>query len=266
MSNKNQECFELEGSASIQECSSVATPPVTTPGGTTGGIVARVPVTLAERTVSTSLSAKIKFPNPVLEIKDVKKRVKIIQCSLMVPPVEPGVNPFTPTDAQLFLKGFLRKNIQFATPILQTGNSCITSNIRSHTIDLPWECLVTIPADEFISPPQRPVLNVRGEFDFLTSRSLGSGFPEKDTFISSDLSQFHQSSTQFYNAFPFCELISSNITEWDEAIDRKPLQGKCAVLNEGTFQTIIEKVFLQFTIKVLQNQQAAITLTGNGGA
>ena len=52
-------------------------------------------------------------------------------------------------------------------------------------------------------------------------RPLPSGFPEKDELLSSDLSQFHQESAQFYNELPFCELIASKIIEWDEAIDRR---------------------------------------------
>ena len=112
---------------------------------------------------------------------------------------------------------------------------------------------------DFISPPQRPVLNARSEFDFFRAQNLGHGFPEKDQLLSSDLSQFHQQSTQFYNELPFCELISSTITEWDEAVDRKPLHGN-APFEEGYFHRIVEKIFLQFTIKILQNQQARVTV------
>ena len=112
-------------------------------------------------------------------------------------------------------------------------------------------------ARDFISPPQRPVINNRREFDFFRSQNLGPGFPEKDHLLSSDLSQFHQESTQFYNELPFCELISSQIIEWDEAVDRKPLHGNAA-FEEGYFQRIVEKIFLQFTIKILQNQQARV--------
>ncbi len=91
------------------------------------------------------------------------------------------------------------------------------------------------------------------------SQELGHGFPEKDHLLSSDLSQFHQDSTQFYNELPFCELISSQIIEWDEAVDRQPLHGN-APFEEGYFHRIVEKIFLQFTIKILQNQQVAVTV------
>ena len=163
---------------------------------------------------------------------------------------------FALEDGHLFLKGFVRKNIQYASPThLSSDDSCVSSSLKSLTTDIPFECVVTIPTNCFISPPQRPVLNTRAEFDFFRSQNLGHGFPEKDHLLSSDLSQFHQASTQFYNELPFCELISSKIIEWDEAVDRKPLHGN-APFEEGYFHRIVEKVFLQFTIKILQNQQA----------
>lgn len=263
--HKDHNCVESHDSASLHDCTSSPSTPVVTPGGMGGVIFAKVPVAVAERTVSTTLSAKIKFPCPVLEIKDIKKRVKIEQCSLMLPPVAPGEDPFTPTNGRLFLKGSIRKNVQYASPVMEKcGHSgkCISSVIRSHTFDIPWECSVPLAAGDFLSPPQRPVMNVRGEFDFHVSKNLGHGHPEKDHLLTSDLSQFHQQSTQFYNEFPFCELISSNITEWDEAIDRKPFKGYHSASDEGYFHTIIEKVFLEVTIKVLQKQQARVEVAG----
>lgn len=263
--NKNDGCVESHDSAALHDCESYPSRPVTTPGGKKGAVYAKVPVAVAERTVSTSLSAKVKFPFPVLEIKDIKKRVKIEQCSLMLPPVKPGEDPFEPTYGRLFLKGSIRKNVQYASPIMEKcGNysKCISSTIRSHTFEIPWECSVALSPKDFNSPPQRPVMNVRGEFDYHVTKDLGHGHPEKDHLLTSDLSQFHQQSTQFYNEFPFCELISSKITEWDEAIDRKPLHGHYSS-DEGYFHTIIEKVFLEVTIKVLQKQQAHICVNDN---
>lgn len=270
MSKKeHRDCIDFNESANLQDCMSNAVTPITTPGGAAGRIITKVPVTIAERNVSTNLSVKIKFPHPVLEIKDIKKTLKIVQCSLVLQPVGPGQNPFAPADGHLFLRGFLRKNIQFASPMMDKchdyHDSCISSVIKSHTVNVPFECVVTIPANAFISPPQRPVVNTRSEFDFFVSRDLGQGFPEKDELLSNDLSQFHQSSTQNFNELPFCELISSSITEWDEAIDRRPIHGHYGTVNEGVFHTISEKVHLQFVIKVLQKQQARVNVVSTAG-
>ena len=51
---------------------------------------------------------------------------------------------------------------------------------------------------------------------------------------------------------PFCELVSSNIIEWDEAIDRYDLP-KDTPIGEGLFNQIEEKMVLDITLKVLQN-------------
>lgn len=258
--NKDNNCVDVDVSATVGDCESVEATPVTTPGGPGGAVILRVPVTLAERTVRTSLVANIQFPDPVLEIKDIKKRVKIVQCRLLLPGIPENGDPFPDDlDLKLFLKGFVRKNIQYATPFPDSTGSCVSSQIRSLTTDIPFECVTTIPGDEFISPPQLPIFNTRNEFDFFRAQELGRGFPEKDELLSSDLSQFHQVSTQFYNQLPFCELISSKITEWDEAVDRTPLPNH-APFEEGTFTKIIEKMFLEFTIKVLQNQQVPLTV------
>ncbi len=268
--NEHNDCIDFNTTASVHECNSTRVTPLVTPGGTIGGVpnqvIMKVPVTLAERNVTTSLSANINFPHPVLEIKDIKKRVKIVQSSLMLNPTTTPDTPFGPTApvGHLFIKGFVRKNIQYASPThLSSDDSCVSSSLKSLTTDIPFECVVSLAAGDFISPPQLPALNARAEFDFFRAQNLGKGFPEKDQLLSSDLSQFHQQSTQFYNELPYCELISSRITEWDEAVDRKPLHGN-APFEEGYFHRIVEKIFLEFTIKVLQNQQVRVTVNPSG--
>lgn len=250
---KEKNCVNFNKSATVEQCENEIVPPVTTPAGTR---ILRVPVTLAELRVSTNLVANIHFPDPVLEIKDIKKRVKIVQCRLLLSPPT-GSNVFQPDDYRLFLKGFVRKNIQYATPCPSTNGSCVSSELRSLTVDIPFECVTTILAGEFFTLPQRPLPNTRSEFDFFRAQDLGHGFPEKDQLLSSDLSQFHQVSSQHYNQLPYCELIASNIIEWDEAVDRMPLPGN-APFEEGTFQEAVEKMILEFTIKVLQNQQVRV--------
>src|SRR3954452_12406716 len=112
--NEHNDCIDFNTSASVHDCNSTpVTPIVTTPGPQ---VIMKVPVTLAERNVSTSLSANINFPHPVLEIKDIKKRVKIVQCSLILEPAATVAQSFVRVDGHLFLKGFVRKNIQYASP------------------------------------------------------------------------------------------------------------------------------------------------------
>jgi hypothetical protein len=256
--SKDKKCVDVNISAHIGECENTPVDPITTPAGIR---TIKVPVTLAELTVKTNLVANIHFPDPVLEIKDIKKRLKIVQCRLLLPgfPEEhpKGRFPFERRTLRLFIKGFVRKNIQYATPCPHSSSQCVSSEIKSLTADIPFECVTTIDADDFLTPVQLPFHNHRSEFDFFRAQELGKGFPEKDELLSSDLSQFHQVSTQFYNELPFCELLRSDIVEWDEAIDRRPLPGE-SPFEEGAFQNMVEKMFLEFRIKVLQNQQVRV--------
>ncbi|KAF0817872.1 MULTISPECIES: CsxC family protein [unclassified Cytobacillus] len=216
-----------------------------------GKIVTKVPVVLAELTLQINIDALLTFPEPVLEIKDIKKTVKLTQCRLLLP------------TNKLFIKGFVRKNIQYASPSpdieMHTGKS-IASDIHSYTVDIPFHCVSEIK--KFLTKPQMPEMNNRLEFDFLISKPLPTGHPEKDKLQTKDLSQFHQESIQHYNELPFCELISSRIIEWDEAIDRSPLPN-CSPLGEGVFTKVEEKMVLDLTLKVLQKQQIRVSSTTN---
>ena len=84
MNKDNKKCVDIDISAHMGECENRAATPITTPIGVR---LINVPVVLAERTISTNLVANIKFPEPVLEIKDIKKQVKIVfikfMCSLL---------------------------------------------------------------------------------------------------------------------------------------------------------------------------------------
>lgn len=216
-----------------------------------GKIVTKVPVVLAELTVQVDVDTFITFPEPVLEIKDIKKHIKLTQCRLLLP------------TNKLFVKGFVRKNIQYASPsreIAESTTISVASDLHSFTVDIPFQCVTEIK--HFLTCPVMPQINNRQEFDFFVSKSLPSGYPEKDDLQTSDLSQFHQESTQYYNELPFCELISSKIIEWDEAVDRVPLPNS-APIDEGYFTKLEEKMVIDLTIKVLQSQQVRVSSTTN---
>jgi hypothetical protein len=249
MSEEHKDRDQAECQISAQNCECEST--FHHPHVSIGKITAKVPVVLAELSLKVHVNALITFPEPVLEIKDIKKTVKLTQCRLLLP-----------TD-QLFVKGFIRKNIQYASPcpdIEKHTDKSIASDIHSYTVDVPFQCVTEIK--KFLSCPVMPETNHRHEFDFLVSKPMPRGYPEKDEMQSSDLSQFHQKSVQHYNELPFCELISSRIIEWDEAIDRRPLPNRSPI-GEGVFTKVEEKMVLDLAIKVLQKQQIRVSSTTN---
>ncbi|SFJ78132.1 hypothetical protein SAMN04487936_104177 [Halobacillus dabanensis] len=242
-------CVNFNTSASIGQCTN--TGPIAALVTPSNSVTIKVPVELGAYDVTSHLVANISFPYPVLEIKDIKKRVVITQCRLITRTSKGSGDLFSGGEFPLFIKGYVRKNIQYASPVHGAGGDCISSDIKSLTTKVHFECMTTVELDNLV---QLPVANTSSEYDFFRAQDLGPGFPEKDQHLSSDLSQFHQISTQAYNEIPFCELIESEIIEWDEATDRKADRP----VDEGCFKHIVEKMVLRFRIKVLQKQQVNI--------
>lgn len=216
------------------------------PDITEGDVFAKVPVVLGETKVQIDVDTIINFPEPVLEIKAIKKNLKIVQCRLLVP------------TNKLFIKGFVRKNIQYATPTMATSNS-VLSNIRSLTVDIPFTGVTAI---DFLNFPKFQTNPDTKNFTFFTESRLPQGFSPKEHLLSGDLSQFDQLSGEHFNELPFCELIESRFIEFDEALDRqmgRVMNAQGQVLNspfeEGTFTRVEEKMVIELTVKVLQKQQ-----------
>ncbi|WP_342045872.1 CsxC family protein [Bacillus sp. OTU530] len=219
------------------------------PDITEGNVFAKIPVVIGETKVQIDVDTIINFPEPVLEIKAIKKNLKIVQCRLL-----------TPTN-KLFIKGFVRKNIQYATPTAATSNS-VLSNIRSLTIDIPFTGVTAI---DFLNNPKFQTNPDTKNFTFFTESQLPKGFSPKEHLLSGDLSQFDQLSGEHFNELPFCELIESRFIEFDEALDRqmgRVLNARGEVLHspfeEGTFTRVEEKMVIELTVKVLQNQQVNV--------
>lgn len=227
------------------------------PAPITTGVTAKIPVVLAELAVQVNIDAKINLPEPAIEIKRVGKRLKVVQCRLL-----PGFG-FDGAPSKLFIKGFIRKNIEYATR-KSSNKEGLCGDVVHCTVDVPWSCVTAI--NEFVTPPAPTFTNFSSDFEYLVEQDLGPKFPAKDKLLSGDLTEFNQFSTEFFNELPYCELIQATITEFDEALDRKDPHGENP-FEEFEFTSIQEKIVLDLTLKVLQKQQVAIgaTNTNNNG-
>ncbi|MSU01496.1 CsxC family protein [Tissierella pigra] len=223
-----------------------------TPVGITTGVIAKIPVVLAELTVQFHLSSLIKLPELALDVKNIKKKVKITQCLLL-----------QPTNI-LFIKGFIRKNIDYTT-----GNCAnmegICGELHHCIIDVPFECSTPLT---FYTPPEELAVNSSTEFEYFKVSNLpDKHFAEKDKLLSGDLSEFNQIIIENFNELPFCELINARIFEFDEFIGRHRPCGAEFPIEEKFFNRIEEKMVIEFTVKVLQNRQVqipAVTDTSGG--
>ncbi|AOY78383.1 hypothetical protein BJL90_14570 [Clostridium formicaceticum] len=236
---KKSDCVKVSN-GSISTCENTPTP-IT---AVTSGAVVKVPVVLAELTVQIDVSSIIDLPEKALEIKDIKKRLKITQCLLLQ------------NTNKLFIKGFVRKNIEYATCDCANDQG-FCGNIRHCTVDVPFEC--TTPVTFNGANPLPVIGTTREEFEYFRREDLKQPkFADKDELLSGDFSEFNQISTEFFNELPFCELISSRIVEFDEFLNRKRPEKSKLPFEEKYFDKIEEKMVIFVTLKVLQNQQVAV--------
>lgn len=187
--------------------------------------LAKIPVVIGEVTVQFDIEAKIKLPEPALEIKRIKKNVFLTQCRLIA------------HTNKVFLGGFVRKNIEYATIDCITEKA-ICGDIKHCTVRVPFQCTAEVkclkPADFF---PNSPVKQIT----YFDEKNLGIDVEEKD-FISSET----------FNEKVYCELKKSSIYEADIIQDAKPIP--CHPM-EQEFQIFIEKEVVCLTLSLLQNQQ-----------
>lgn len=213
--------------------------------------VVQIPVVLSQFQVQLNINSLVTLPEQVLEIKEIKKATKVTQCLLIQ---EPDVTLAPGDTGNLFLKGFIRKNIAYATRDC-TNSEGVCGDIRHCTVDVPWNCVATVT---FTTPPNPPQSNEMAEFQFSRRQSLtGLGFAEKDQLLSADFSEYNQVSQEYFNELPYCELVSSRIVEYDEFLGRRPVPGD-APFKEKEFNKIEEKMILTLELRLLQKQLVRI--------
>ncbi len=205
-------------------------------------VIAKVPVLLAEFTVKFKVSSVIELPGPALEIKSIKKKVKITQCLLLQ------------NTNVLFIKGFVRKNIDYSTRTSSSSEG-VCGDIRHCTVDVPFECTTDVT---FNGTQPKPVINNRtNEFQYYKVDELPNEFAEKDKLLSSDLSEFNQTSVEYFNELPYCELIRSRIVEFDEYLNRTQPNVEIP-FEEKEFTEVEEKMVIFLTLKLLQKRQVRV--------
>lgn len=177
-------------------------------------------------TVSIPAESIITLPTKALEIKMIRKNLKITQCSFIncVPSV-PGIPHDTP---KLFIGGFVRKDIQYSEAVRQTATA-VEGVIKDFVVDIPVSCVIDL-GRHLIFPPVH----------YDQQRECG--------FASSDLTVYNVVSQNFYNSLPTCQLLFSQINEMDNALDRIPLHG--GPLTEGVFKTLQERMIILIQLRL----------------
>jgi hypothetical protein len=224
-----------------------------TPFGINGPLVAKIPVVLAQREIQIDVEAEFRLKEPFYEIKRIKKNVFLTQCRLL--PRSGVIVGGVLVSGKLFISGFVRKNIEYATADC-VEKKIVSGRIAHTTIDTPFTAVTEVT---YVIPP---IVNVRAtqtEIDLLNSCSCHDDC--KETIIGKSNCELSFEDTIIFTEKPYCELESVRIIEDD--LQRDSI-GCYSSTDVQLFDKIIEKMVIYINVKVLQLQQVNIP-GSNGG-
>ncbi|WP_373368717.1 CsxC family protein [Clostridium weizhouense] len=217
-----------------------------------GPVFLKLPVVLAETNITIPVEATITLDQAAIEIKRIKKNVFLTQSRLI---------PFSSTDATpntgiLFIAGFIRKNIEYATQTCTaTDSPNLCGDIRHCTVEVPFNFTTRIT---FIRPPVLAENTIPSELEYFTDTLRGCDICA-DPVIGRNPCDQSFSFTEVFNEKPFTELVNAFVTEVD--IHTNPTTN-CNLPTEQSFTTLTEKLVVNLTLKVLQQQQVRVAAIG----
>ncbi|WP_052113032.1 CsxC family protein [Clostridium novyi] len=235
-----------------------------TPSGINGPLVAKIPVVLGEKDIQIDVEADIKLKEDYYEIKRVKKDIYLTQCKLL--PRSGIIVDDVPESGKLFLSGYVRKNIEYATAdcVNKKDEGCgcmskgdvVSGRINHTTVDTPFTCVTEV---EYDVAPQVTPRGIQREIDYFSDNVTDT------TKHGCKVLGKHQCQQDFedlidYTEQPYCEIEQARIFEAD--LHREPMKYDSTVV----YNKLIEKMVVYLRVKVLQIQQVNINgTTGTTG-
>ncbi|EHK2365650.1 DUF7852 domain-containing protein [Clostridium perfringens] len=206
-----------------------------TPNPTTN---AKVLVRVATVNINHALTDSIVIPEGFYSIKGISRRLVLTQCYIVPTAVE------APDNAQLFVEGYILKNVQYATPSADQNpadpcEDCIVmrNDYRDLTAKINFNFSVPIDLDANIVTPvtetERAILK-----DCMKPC-------DKGTMSESDCERLFSQEVVLQEPFS-CELDRYTI---NEAVINKT---SCSLTNEDLFDTVVEKLNLNLVISIFQ--------------
>jgi hypothetical protein len=194
--------------------------------------------------------SEIRLDEPAIEIKRIKKNLYLTQCKLL--------NIDDCNRGKLFISGFVRKNIEYATVIGKSPiNYSLCGDIRHTTVRIPFECVTMV---EYICPPEFCDSGFTKEVEIFTDR-IGECQPCEDRIMGKNPCEQEFKHFECFSEKVFCELVEAKIIEQD--IRRNPVMLWSQMPSEQLFDCFTEKMVIYVRLKVLQNQQVKVPKTGN---
>lgn len=187
----------------------------------------KLPKVLAEFVVQIDSEAKIRLNEPAYEIKRIEKQVFLTQCRYI-----------PPTD-KVFIEGYIRKNIEYASRKCTTKQAAIAGTIKDTTVHVPFKVYTKVDFKDNlpIVVPNTPPMVAR----YFDQKRMGKDIREAD-----------RSNIEIFNEPVFCELEWSAIFDADINNYGTPIDG---FPNEEEFQEFTDKSVVYICIKLLQKQQ-----------
>ena len=186
----------------------------------------KIPRVLAEFVVQIDSEAEIRLNEPAYEIKRIEKQIFLKQCR------------FIPSTKKVFIEGYIRKNIEYATKSCSKYNA-IAGTIKDTTVHVPFKFYTKVDFKGAIPQivPNPPSMVAR----YFDEKRMGKDIREAD-----------RSNIEIFNEPVFCELewsaiYDADINEKGRPIDKLP--------NEEEFQEFTDKSVVFLCIKLLQKQQ-----------
>ncbi|XZM79006.1 DUF7852 domain-containing protein [Clostridium perfringens] len=209
---------------------------------------AKALVRVAAVNINHALTDSIVIPEGFYSIKGISRRLVLTQCYIVPTAVE------APDNAQLFVEGYILKNVQYATPSADQNpadpcEDCLVmrNDYRDLTAKINFNFSVTIDLDANIVTPVTE-----------TERALLKDCMkpcDKGTMSESDCERLFSQEVVLQEPFS-CELDRYTI---NEAVISKT---NCSLTNEDLFDTVVEKLNLNLVISIFQLRPVTVIVPG----
>lgn len=189
-------------------------------------------VILAEVPLHINVEADICLPSPAQEIKHIRKNVFLTQCKA-IPRFDPNGGGLT-ARADLFVEGFVHKNIQFS-------ESC-NGFVRDFSVNVPFRCFTSLELNHF------PFCSSQKSNEITELREM-----DKDG-MGSNRCGFGSRTFENFNEPIKCKLINAEVNQFDipKNFDRW-----------GNFKELTEKVSVDLLLRLTQVQHRVGTVSGD---
>ncbi|MCY6371996.1 CsxC family protein [Clostridium ganghwense] len=203
------------------------------------GYVSKIPVVIAEKSVKIPVEVLIELKEEALEIKRTNHQAYLNEAILV--PIEDINKDIKTKKGKLFLKGFVRNNVEYST-VDNIEDNIISGEIKHKLAYIPFECTTLI---EYSLPPNFHIKDDVKEIILNISNNLECN------------EHMYESEQEIkYNQPICCDIKKVKISGTRMCNNKKPLSDKFPI--ENTFSAIEEKMIVELFLTLTQRQSVEI--------